>query len=64
MAGLVGPFTVLIFNVDHQIPLAPCIIVSILLASRLLCEAHLLAVQGRGFLLLGFSGWPLVVSSQ
>lgn len=64
VAGFVVPLTMLIFNVEHQIPLPPCIIVSILWASHLLCEAHRLALQDSGFLLLGFSGWPLVISSQ
>lgn len=45
VTGFVVPFTVLFFNVEHQIPLAPCTIVSILLTSRVLCEAHILAVM-------------------
>lgn len=63
MTSFVVPFTVLIFNVEHQIPLAPCIIVNILLASHLLCEAHLWSGQGSGFLLLNFPRCHILIIS-
>lgn len=55
MTGFVVPFAVLIFNVEHQFPLAPCIIVNILLASHQLSEAYLWSGRESGFLPLGFS---------